>query len=68
MSVLSTGIIILEDYIIDPLVGVIRIGRYNKLAKRVNKVSLRQTIISIGHRRNFRYYKRIDADRKGTTP
>ena len=40
-GILSTSIIILEDYIIDPLAGIIRIGRYNRLAKRINKVSLR---------------------------
>ena len=41
VGALSTSIIILEDYIVDPLVGVARIGRYNKLAKYINKISLR---------------------------
>ena len=50
MGTLSTGIIILEDYIVDPLVGAIRIGRHNRLAKRVNKISLKQTTVSIRHR------------------
>ena len=41
VGVLSIGIIILEDYIADPLVGIIRAGRYNRLAKYINKISLR---------------------------
>ena len=41
LGILSTGIIILKNYIIDPLVGIARIGRYDKLIKRVNKVSLK---------------------------
>ena len=41
VGALSTGIIILKDYVADPLAGIIRAGRYNRLTKRVNKVSLR---------------------------
>ena len=40
-GILNIGIIILEDYIVDSLVSIIRVGRYNKLAKHVNKISLR---------------------------
>ena len=50
VGILSTGIIILKDYIADPLIGVVRIGKYNKLAKRVNEVSLKQIVVSIRHR------------------
>ena len=60
MGTLSIGIIILEDYIADPLTGIIKVGRRNKLAKHINKVSFRQAIVSIGHRRSFRYYKLIN--------
>ena len=41
MGVLSISIIILKDYIVNPLISVIRIGRYNRLAKHINKISLR---------------------------
>ena len=68
MGILGISIIILEDYIVDPLIGIVRIGRYNRLAKRINKVSLRQTIISIRYRQSFRYYKHIDINKKGTMP
>ena len=37
---LSISIIILKNYIANPLVGVARIGKYNRLAKRINKISL----------------------------
>ena len=49
-SILNTGIIILKDYIVNPLVGTARIGKYNKLIKHINKVSLRQIMISIRYR------------------
>ena len=38
VGTLSIGIIILKDYIVNPLVSIIRIGRYNRLAKYINKV------------------------------
>ena len=38
---LNIGIIILKSYVVDLLVGIIRVGRYNKLAKHINKVSFR---------------------------
>ena len=41
VGTLSTGIIILEDHIVDPLIGIIRTGRHNRLAKRINKVGFR---------------------------
>ena len=41
VGTLSTGIIILEDYVVDPLAGIIRIGKYNRLAKHINKVGFR---------------------------
>ena len=50
VGTLSTGIIILEDYIVNLLVGAIRIGKYNRLAKYINEISLRQTTINIRHR------------------
>ena len=59
MSILSIGIIILEDYILDTLIGIVRIGRHNIIAKEVNKVSLRKTIISIGNKRRLKYNKLI---------
>ena len=68
MGILGTSIIILKDHIVDPLIGITRIGRYNRLAKYVNKVSLRQVIVSIGHRRGFRYSKRTDIGKKGIIP
>ena len=41
VGILSTGVIILEDYIVNPLIGIIGIGKYNRLAKYINKISLR---------------------------
>ena len=41
VGILSIGIIVLEDHIVDPLAGIIRIGRYNGLTKRINKISLK---------------------------
>ena len=41
MGTLHIGIIILENYVVDPLVGVIEIGKYNRLVKRINKISLK---------------------------
>ena len=49
-GILSTGIIVLENYVVDLLIGVARIGKYNRLTKYINKVSLRQITISIGYR------------------
>ena len=60
MGTLSIGIIILEDYIVNLLVGIIRAGKYNKLTKYVNKVGLKQVIISTGYKRSFKYYKLIN--------
>ena len=40
-SALSTGIIILKDHVVNPLASIARVGRYNRLAKRVNKISFR---------------------------
>ena len=65
VSALSIGIIILEDYVVDPLVGTTRIGRHNGLTKHVNKISLGRTMVSIGYRRGFRYCRYMDADKKG---
>ena len=41
VGILSIGIIILEDYILDLLVGIVRIGRYDRLAKHINKIGFR---------------------------
>ena len=41
VGILSISIIVLEDYIVDPLIGVVRIGRYNRVAKCINEVSFR---------------------------
>ena len=67
-SILSTGIIILEDHTADPLTGITRTGRHNGPTKRVNKVSLRQITVSTRHRQSFRHYRRINVDRKGIMP
>ena len=49
----------------NPLVGIVKIGRYNRLTKHVNKVGLRQATISIGYRQSFGYCKCTDIGRKG---
>ena len=40
----------LEDHTANPLIGAAQIGRYNRTSKRINKISLGQMIVSIGHR------------------
>ena len=57
ISILYIGIIILKNYILDALVSIIKTGRHNLLAKQVNKVCSKGTIVSIRNRRYFKYYK-----------
>ena len=68
VGALGIGIIILEDYAVDPLVGTTRTGRYNRLTKHINKIGLGRATVSIRHKQGFKHYKLIDVGRKGIMP
>ena len=52
----------------DPLIGIARIGRHDRLTKRVNKIGLRRMAVSTRHRQSFRHFEYTDIGRKGITP
>ena len=65
MSTLSVGIIVLKDYVVDPLVGIVGVGRHSRLVGYVSRVGLGRAIVSIGYGWGFRYCECIGKGRKG---